>query len=95
MGTGLQNVRFGLSRYRQLSKTIKRVSIEQVTNLLIDVLSSKKAGSDQSLTTLFKDPIMATQLRLLVGLPGLLDMAAQFLTPALHQSFPSSKEERR
>ncbi len=95
MGTGLQNAGVGLSHYRQLSRTINRLSTEQVTNLLIDVLSSKTAGSMQSLTTLFQYPIMATQLRLLVGLPGFLDMAAQFLTAALRQSFPGSMEERK
>lgn len=95
MGTGLQNAEIGLSHHRQLSRTVNRLSLEQVTSLLIGDLSSKRAASVQSLTTLFQHPIMATQLSLLAGLPGFLDMAARFLTPALRQSFPGSGEERK
>ena len=95
MGTGLQNAEIGLLHYRQFSRTINRLSPEQVTNLLIDELPSETAGSVQSLTTLFQCPLMATHLRSLAGLPGFLDMAARFLRPALRQSFPASKEERK
>ncbi len=95
MGTGLQDAGIGLPHYRQLSRTINFLSIEEVTKLLINELSRKTAESVQSLTTLFQYPIMATQLRLLRGLPGFLDMATQFLTAALLQSFPGSSEERK
>ena len=95
MGTRLQNAEIGLSHYRQLSRTVNRLSLEQITSLLIGDLSSKRAASVQSLTTLFQYPIMATQLRLLVGLPGFLDMAAGCLGTVLRQSFPASREERK
>lgn len=94
-GTGLKNAGIGLSRYKQLPRTINRLSNDQVTKLLVYELSSNTARSVQSLTTLFQHPIMATQLSLLAGLPGFLDMAARFLTPALRQSFPGSGEERK
>ncbi|DBB18607.1 hypothetical protein WJX82_009865 [Trebouxia sp. C0006] len=62
-GTGLKNAGIGLSRYKQLPRTINLLSNDQ--------------------------------LSLLAGLPGFLDMAARFLTPALRQSFPGSGEERK
>ena len=77
------------------TRAVNLLSTEQMTTLLIADVSHHTAHPVQSLQDLFKKFVMATQTRMMVGLPGLLQLAADNLRGSLAASLPQTNEECR
>lgn len=94
MGTGLENVKLGLSGYRKIQRQVKLLTFEQVSSLMCDAIVLRKGLNRAKVSTFLGHPAICGQIKMLMGIPGFMHTALGALYPLL-QSVPSTDAEIR
>ena len=95
IGTGLEYARSALSRYEQTSRQIHHLSLSQVSSVMADSIAKVNRLPIQQAKDLLGHGDMRVQLKLLMGLPGFMDMALDVLHASLETGVPQSEQECR
>ena len=73
IGTGLEHARSGLYGYEQTSRHICRLTLLQVSDLMVDSIAKANKLTVAQANNLLGHRLVRLRLNLLMGLPGFVD----------------------
>ncbi len=95
IGTGLEYAKIRFPGYEKTSRQICHLTLSQVSDLMAASIAKENRLTVSQANDVLGHRVMRLQLKLLMGLPGFMDMALDVLHDNLETSVPQNDEEFR